>query len=245
MTQQQYDSVKANAAATAATVRADQAVGRAGAPRSRVLLDPRAASTAGRGSIMVQAGNVVKANDAMLVTINQVVPIYVTFAVPERELPGDPAAPERREPRCRSRGCPRPAGCSARGELTFVDNTVDRATGTITLKATFPNTDRVALARRVRQRRPDARHASRTRSSRRPGAVQNGQQGTYAFVVKADDTVESRPVTVARNAADGVVIAKGLAAGETRRHGRSAAAVARAAKIEVVAAEGAAEAKKS
>jgi len=75
------------------------------------------------------------------------------------------------------------------------------------------------------------------------GAVQNGQQGTYAFVVKSDATVESRPVTVARNAADGVVIAKGLAAGETVVTDGQLR-LSPGAKIEVVTAEGAA-AKKS
>ena len=101
----------------------------------------------------------------------------------------------------------------ARGTLTFLDNAVDRATGTITLKATFANGDRALwpgefvnaiLTLAVDQNAIVAP----------AGAVQNGQQGSYAFVVKADDTVESRPVTVARTAPEGSVIEKGLSAGE-------------------------------
>jgi multidrug efflux system membrane fusion protein len=100
------------------------------------------------------------------------------------------------------------------GELTFVDNTVDRATGTIGLKATFANQDRALWP-------GEFVNAVLTLATEQnavvapQGAVQNGQQGTYAYVVKADQTVESRPVTVQRNMADGAVIAKGLSPGET------------------------------
>lgn len=212
VTQQQYDSVKATAAATAATVRLNQA----SVERARLDLaycSIRAPMDGRSGSIMVQAGNVVKANDAVLVSINQVVPIYLTFAVPERELPeirrrqnAGRLAVEAEEPATGRR--------LGRGELTFVDNTVDRATGTITLKATFPNTDRVLWPGEFVN--AVLTLATETNAIVAPtGAVQTGQQGTYAFVVKSDATVESRPVTVARNAPDGVVIAKGLAAGET------------------------------
>ena len=239
VTQQQYDSVKATAAATAATVRLNQA----SVERARLDLaycSIRAPMDGRSGSIMVQAGNVVKANDAVLVSINQVVPIYLTFAVPERELPeirrrqnAGALAVEAEEPATGRR--------LGRGELTFVDNTVDRATGTITLKATFPNTDRVLWpgefvnAVLTLATEPNAIVAP-------TGAVQTGQQGTYAFVVKSDATVESRPVTVARNAADGVVIAKGLAAGETVVTDGQLR-LSPGAKIEVVAGEGAAASK--
>jgi multidrug efflux system membrane fusion protein len=240
VTAQQNDSVKANAQAYAATVRADQAaVDRArldlGYCTIRSPLDGRT------GIVMVQAGNVVKANDATLVTINQVVPVYVAVAVPERDLP---------EIRRRQAEAPLPVVAEdattgkalAAGELTFIDNSVDRTTGTITLKATFQNADRVlwpgefvnaVLTLTTEQRAIVAP----------TGAVQNGQQGTFAYVVKADGTVESRPVTVARNAADGVVIAKGLSAGEkvvTDGHLRLKNGV----KIEIVTGDGT-EAKKS
>lgn len=235
VTQQQYDSVKATAAATAATVRLNQAA----VERARLdvaYCSIRAPMDGRSGSIMVQAGNVVKANDAVLVTINQIVPIYLTFSVPERELPeirrrqnAGRLAVDAEEP-----ATGRPLG---RGELTFVDNTVDRATGTITLKATFPNADSVLWpgefvnAVLTLATEPNAIVAP-------TGAVQSGQQGTYAFVVKSDATVESRPVTVARNAPDGVVIAKGLAAGETVVTDGQLR-LSPGAKIEVVGGEGA------
>src|SRR5262249_45185938 len=102
----------------------------------------------------------------------------------------------------------------SKGELTFVDNTVDRATGTIGLKATFANQDRALWP-------GEFVNAVLTLATEQnavvapAGSIQNGQQGTYAYVVKSDQTVESRPVTVARSAPDGAVIEKGLAPGET------------------------------
>ncbi len=241
VTQQQYDSVKANAAATAANVRSDEAL----VERARLDLafcSIRAPIDGRSGSILVQSGNVVKSNDAVLVTINQIAPIYLTFAVPERELPeirrrqnAGTLVVEAEEPASgRSLG---------RGELTFVDNIVDRATGTITLKATFTNADRVLWP-------GEFVNAVLTLTTDQGaivapiGTVQNGQQGTFAYVVKADKTVESRPVTVARAVADGVVIASGLAAGETVVTDGQLRLVP-GAKVEVLAAEGAAVAKKS
>ncbi len=240
VTQQQYDSVKANAAATAATVRLNQA----SVERARLDLafcSIRAPIDGRSGSILVQSGNVVKANDAVLVTINQIAPIYLTFAVPERELPeirrrqnAGSLVVEAEEP-----GNGKSLG---RGELTFVDNTVDRATGTITLKATFENADRVLWP-------GEFVNAVLTLTTEQGaivapiGAVQNGQQGTFAFVVKADRTVESRPVTVARGIADGVLIASGLAAGETVVTDGQLR-LSPGAKIEVLPAEDAAATKK-
>ena len=240
VTQQQYDSVKATAAATAANVRSDQAA----LERARLDLafcSIRAPIDGRSGSILVQSGNVVKSNDAVLVTINQIAPIYLAFAVPERELPEirrrqneGSLVVEAEEPASgRSLG---------RGALTFVDNTVDRATGTITLKATFANVDRVLWP-------GEFVNAVLTLTTDQGaivapvGAVQTGQEGTYAFVVKADKTVESRPVKVARAVAGGVVIASGLAAGETVVTDGQLRLVP-GSKVEVLTAEGAA-AKKS
>jgi multidrug efflux system membrane fusion protein len=211
VTQQQYDAVRANAAAFAATVRADEAA------VQKAKLDLGYCSITspidGRtGVVMVQIGNVVKANDVPLVTINQLVPVYVAVAVPEKDLS---------EIRRRQAQAPLAVQAEdavtnrliASGTLTFIDNTVDRATGTITLKATFQNADRALWpgqfvnARITLSTISDAIVAPQ-------GAVQNGQSGTYAYVVKSDDTVEPRPVTVARQLPDGAVIEKGLSAGE-------------------------------
>jgi multidrug efflux system membrane fusion protein len=211
VTRQQYDSVVANAAATAATVHADEAA----VERARLELEYcsiRSPIDGRTGAVMVQVGNSVKPNDVALVMINQISPIYVSFAVPEPELP---------EIRRRQAAGNLPVDALepgsgtalARGELTFFDNTVDRSTGTITLKATFANAAHrlwpgeyvdAVLTLAVQ---PDAVVAP-------VGAVQNGQQGPYVYVVKPDATVESRPVEVARSAPDGTIIAKGLSAGE-------------------------------
>ncbi|MGE5413128.1 MAG: efflux RND transporter periplasmic adaptor subunit, partial [Syntrophomonadaceae bacterium] len=141
VTAQQYDAVRANAVAFAATVRADEAAVEktrldVGYCAIRSPLDGRT------GVVMVQAGNVVKANDATLVTINQVEPVYVSIAVPEREL----AEVRRRQaeaPLTVEAEDPATGKLLANGELTFIDNAVDRATGTITIKATFKNGNRI------------------------------------------------------------------------------------------------------
>jgi multidrug efflux system membrane fusion protein len=99
------------------------------------------------------------------------------------------------------------------GTLTFLDNAVDQRTGTLTLKASFENADdalwpgqfvNVSLTLRSD---PDAIVVPSE-------AVQTGQAGSYVFVVKADNTVESRPVQVSRTAQRVAVITKGLTAGE-------------------------------
>jgi multidrug efflux system membrane fusion protein len=99
------------------------------------------------------------------------------------------------------------------GELTFIDNTVDKTTGTIILKGTFPNTDRrlwpgqfvnVVLTLTT-QRNAVVMPAT---------ALQAGQQGQYVFVVKPDQTVESRPVAVAWSYGDLAVVAQGVKPGE-------------------------------
>ncbi|HTR04720.1 MAG TPA: efflux RND transporter periplasmic adaptor subunit [Thermoanaerobaculia bacterium] len=211
VTAQQYDAVRANAAAFAASMRADEAaVEKArldvGYCAIRSPLDGRT------GAVSVQAGNVVKANDAVLVTINQVVPIWVAVAVPERDL----AELRRRQaagPLAVAAEDPATGRPLAEGELTFIDNTVDRATGTIMVKATFKNADRTLWPGEF----VNASITLTTLSSAvvaPQGAVQSGQQGSYAYVVKSDDTVEARPLTVGRVTAGGTVIQKGLAPGE-------------------------------
>ncbi|MFI5043127.1 MAG: efflux RND transporter periplasmic adaptor subunit, partial [Acidimicrobiales bacterium] len=100
------------------------------------------------------------------------------------------------------------------GELTFLDNAVDRSTGTVRLKATFPNRDRVLW--------PGQFVEVHLRVSTHPGAIvvpsqalQTGQQGPFVFVVKADQTVDSRPVVAGGATGGDTVIEKGLEAGET------------------------------
>ncbi|MGH8686982.1 MAG: efflux RND transporter periplasmic adaptor subunit [Burkholderiales bacterium] len=164
------------------------------------------------GRVLLQAGNLVKANDVpALVVINQVKPIYVTFAVPEQQLP------EVRKYQARgalpvealAAGAAQPI---AQGSLVFVDNAVDPATGTIRLRARFANDD-VALwpgqfvnVRLQLYEQPDAVLVPSV-------AVQTGPAGQYLYVVNADDTVAQRPVTVARTVGDASVVS-GVRAGD-------------------------------
>jgi membrane fusion protein, multidrug efflux system len=167
------------------------------------------------GSLMLHEGNVVRAsgtNDSTLVVINQVQPIYVSFTVPQQQLPvikrymADGPLAVRALPA----GEPQPL----KGTVTFIDNAVDQTTGTIRLKATFANEEKrlwpgqfvnVDLTLTVD---PDAIVAP-------SAALQSGQQGQYVFVVKGDSTVEMRRVTVKRTQGSDTVIADGLKAGES------------------------------
>jgi membrane fusion protein, multidrug efflux system len=211
-TREQFDSVSTTASALAAATKADQAALDTASLQLQYATI-RAPITGRTGSLMVHAGNLVKANDtAPLVVINQVSPIRVNFAVPESSL-----AEVRRS---RTAGTfrvvaeiPDDDGPAEQGTISFIDNTVDPATGTIKLKASFPNANRRLWPGQfvdvVLTLRTDAQ-ATVVDSA----AVQTGQQGQYVYVVKADSTVETRPVTVARMAGDETVIAKGLTAGE-------------------------------
>ena len=211
-TREQIDQTTTNAAAIEATVGAD----RAAIENAKVQLQYAtilAPLTGRTGALMVQRGNLVRANDtAPLVIINQVTPIYVTFAIPESQLPdfkrymaADTVHVEAL--------APNDSGPSIEGHITFVDNSVDRTTGTIKLKGTFANADRRLWPGQflnVVVTLTTDKGAIVVPSA----AVQTGQQGQYAFVVKADQTAELRPITVARVSGEESIIAKGLQAGE-------------------------------
>jgi multidrug efflux system membrane fusion protein len=212
VTKEQYDQITADAAALKATVAADQAF----VETARLNLDYctiRSPVTGRTGTLNVKAGNLVKANDDLpLVTINQIRPINASFSVPAQLLPGVIA---RRSGSIRVvasvPGDPMPA---AEGSLSFIDNAVDTATGTILLRATFANQDErlwpgefVDLTV-ILGEEPD-------RVVCPAAAVQTGQQGQHVFVVASDRTVELRPVRVSRIDEQEAVIDEGLAAGET------------------------------
>ncbi|MFH1951415.1 MAG: efflux RND transporter periplasmic adaptor subunit [Pseudomonadota bacterium] len=235
----QYDQVQTNADALNATALADKAAleaARATLRASEAALEhTQAAVRASRaslqnakvqlgycyihsplngrtGNLYVKEGNIVKANDAVLVDINQVHPIYVAFSIPEQGLwkvrrqmalgelkveawiPGDLKQAEQ-------------------GGLTFVDNAVDRTTGTIRLKGTFPNeenrlwpgqfVDVVVIL--------DTQKDATVVPSQ---AVQTGQEGPYAFVVTPELTAEYRKLIVGRSLNGETVVAEGLKPGE-------------------------------
>ena len=212
-TREQLDSISTTAAALQATVKADTAA--VETARLQLQYATIRAPISGRtGALMVQPGNVVRTSDTTpLVVINQMSPIYVTFAVPESSL-----ADLRRYQAAGSlrveAQVPDAEAVAERGVISFVDNTVDRSTGTIKVKGTFQNADRrlwPGLFVNVVLTLKTEPHAVVVPAR----AVQEAQDGKYVYVVKADRTVESRPITVARMVGDQAVVATGLATGET------------------------------
>lgn len=212
-TKEQVEQNATNATALDATVAAD----RAAVENARVQLQYATISApiSGRtGVLQVHAGNLVRANDATpLVTINQVTPIYVTFGIPESLLPAFK--------RYMTAGTlhveaspPNTGPATAHGKIGFVDNQVDPTTGQIKIKGTFPNTDRQLwpgeFVNVVVTLTTEA-NATVVPSM----AVQTGQQGQYVFVVKPDQTVDLRNVSVERTVGSDSVIKTGLKPGDT------------------------------
>jgi multidrug efflux system membrane fusion protein len=209
---EQADTAKTSVVALNATVEAD----RAALENAKIQLQYAtiAAPLTGRtGALMVHQGNLVRANDLTpLVTINEVAPISVAFSIPEARLT------ELR--RYMARGSlivaatPQGSDVSSNGRITFIDNSVDQNTGTIRVKGTFPNQDgRLWPGQFV--------NVVVTLTTDRAAivvpsvAVQAGQQGSYVFAVKQDQTVEMRPVTVSRIRGTESVIESGVTPGET------------------------------
>ncbi len=175
----------------------------------------RAPITGRTGQLVLHEGALVKANDNAfsIVTLNQLAPIAVTYSVPERSLEDIRSALAAQ--RAMVAVTERTSGLSRdRGRLEFIDNTVDAATGMITLKAVFANDDKTLWPGRfvnVSTQVDIDRGAIVVPAS----AVQTSQSGSAIFVLKADHTVELRPVKIARANGDTVLIASGIAAGET------------------------------
>jgi multidrug efflux system membrane fusion protein len=164
------------------------------------------------GAILINLGNNIKANDVNpLITINQIMPIYVQFTIPESDLAAVRAHGSKGlQVRAFMPNDPTPTV----GTLTFIDNAVDPTTGTIKLMGTFPNRDRclwpgefvnVQLVLGTEQ------HATVIPSV----AVQSSQQGSYVFTVKHDGTANMQPVTVARTYRQLAVIGSGVVPGDT------------------------------
>jgi multidrug efflux system membrane fusion protein len=212
VTREQYDQIIATAASLRAGVAADQA--NLDNARLQLAYCAITAPVEGRtGNLNVKVGNLVKADDTTpLVTINQIRPIFAAFSVPAQLLPQLTKHDGNRI--TVSATLPQNTGAPEEGALTFVDNAVDTGTGTILLKATFANQDERLW--------PGQFVDIVVTLGEEPGrivapasAVQTSQQGQYVFVVKADGTVELRPVKVDRIDEAEAVIDTGLTAGET------------------------------
>jgi multidrug efflux system membrane fusion protein len=209
VTTQQYDQAVANAASLTATVSSDQAA----VEQARLNLQYATirAPIAGRaGSLLMKEGNLVKADGAPLVVINQIRPILVRFAVPSSNLTNIRKYNGNTLPITVQ---PVSGGPTSQGTLSFLDNAVDTTTGTILLKGRFDNTDatlwpgefvNAALQLYVQQNALVAPAA----------AVVQSQTGTYVFVVKGG-TATQREIKVQRTAGNDAIIATGVAAGDT------------------------------
>lgn len=185
------------------------------------------------GRALLQAGNMVKANDTIsLVVINQVKPVYVSFAIPEQQLAAvrdlmakapltvDVAAP----------GSDKPI---AAGRIAFLDNAVDQTTGTIKVRAIFDNNDAALWPGQfytVRVKLYDQQDAIIVPTR----ALQTGPDGQFVYVVKPDMTAELRKVVAARSDGDLTVLAEGALAKGERVVVRGALRLAPGVKVSIV-----------
>jgi multidrug efflux system membrane fusion protein len=224
---EQYDQFLTGLKTAEATIDADQAA--VATARALIRADESQVETArlnlayteirspidGRtGSLMLHEGNVVRSggtSDSTLLVINQVQPIYVSFTVPQQQLTAIKTYMQAGT--LSVEAVPTGEQKAERGVVTFVDNAIDAATGTVRLKASFPNTDKrlwpgqfanITLTLTVD---PDVIVVPSQ-------AVQTGPQGPYVFVVKSDSTVETRRVVVKRTQGSDSVLASGLKPGE-------------------------------
>ena len=210
---QQYETQKALVAQLDATVKADEAA----VKNTKVQLDYSTVISplAGRvGMRLIDKGNVVHASDTRgLVVITQIQPISLVFTLPAQNL-GEIQKEKKRGAELEVLAVDRDnKTLMDSGTLTVIDNQIDTATGTIMLKATFPNRDlqlwpgQFANARLLLTVRKQGIVVPAS-------VVQRGPNGAYAFVIKDDLTVEMRPVTVTRIERDEALIEDGLQAGE-------------------------------
>ena len=166
------------------------------------------------GLRLVDAGNIIHATDANgLAVITQLQPIAVDFSIPEDDLPSLQNA-MKASPQLQVEAYDRDLKHRlAIGTLLTTDNQIDQSTGTIKLKASFPNEDSSLFPNQF----VNARLLVSTihNAILIPAAgLQRSQQGSFVYVVKPDHTVEMRPVTVFATQGDVIAIGKGLAAGE-------------------------------
>jgi multidrug efflux system membrane fusion protein len=212
ISQDQYDQSLATSTAAQATMRADEAAIRT-AQIQLSYCSIYAPISGVTGAQLVYPGATVKTNDLpILVVINQVSPIYVHFSVPQQYLESIKRSMARS--RLLVQATPPDDSAAEKGVLTFVNNTVDMTTGTIELMASFPNTDHhlwPGQFSNVLLGLGEQHNVLVVPSE----AVQAGQQGDYAFVVRPDMTVDVRQVKVGQTVNSQTEVLQGLSAGET------------------------------
>jgi len=210
--QEQYDQRQTNAAALNAGVEADKAA----VENARLQLEYcsiRSPLDGRTGDLKVDRGNIVKANDIPLVVITQITPIYVGFSVPEKELPEIKKYMASGELKVEVR-IPESGIKPVSGKVAFVDNAVNTETGTILLKAVFPNGDTTLWPGQfvnVVLTLTTMPNAVLVPSQ----AVQVGQIGPHLFIVKPDHTANLVTVVVGRTYNGETVVEKGISPGDT------------------------------
>jgi multidrug efflux system membrane fusion protein len=210
VTAEQNDAARSDAAAASATVAASQAA----ADQANLNLQYatiRAPISGRTGSLRVREGNLVRSSDTSpLVTINQIQPILVRFAVPASNLG---AIQRYRSDRMTVFASPTGGGSESEGTLVFVDNAVDTTTGTILLKGGFPNASGALWPGEfvnVRLRLYVNQNALVVPSS----AVVTGQQGSIVFVVQPDSSAATKKVTVERSAGSMTIVSGDIKPGD-------------------------------
>jgi membrane fusion protein, multidrug efflux system len=212
-TQQNVDQQQGKVDQFKATIDADQAA--IESAQTQLSYTTITAPTDGRvGFRQVDAGNIIHANDSNPLTVlTQIRPSVAVFTLPQKDLADVRDAMLRR---------PVPVIASdqdntrqlAEGQLLLVDNQIDQTTSTIRLKARFPNDDdRLWPGEFVRLRVHVGTQTDAVTIP--PTALQRGPQGFYAWVIKADNTAEQRPVEAIPTNPDVVIVTKGLSAGES------------------------------
>jgi multidrug efflux system membrane fusion protein len=211
VTAQQYDLARTTAAAAAATL-GGSAAAVTEAKLNLQYATIRAPISGRTGSLRVREGNLVRASDAQpLVTINQIRPILVRFAVPAANL-GLIQKYRGEKPVVRADPVGGDAAAST-GALSFVDNAVDTTTGTIMLKGSFPNADGVLWPGEFVNVRLQL-YVDQNALTVPAKAVVAGQQGSYVFVMQPDSSAVTRPVKVDRTTGDLAIVTGELKAGD-------------------------------
>ena len=210
VTRQDYDNAVAQAESLRASVNGDEAA----VQNARLNLGYctiTAPMDCRTSNLLVQQGNLIKANDVPLVVLNQITPVFVTFSVPEQML--EPVRTALASGKVPVTAQPE-GGALAAGELSLVNNQVDPSTGMVLLKAVFPNEEKLLWPGQFV-------NVTMTTSTFKdavvvpPQAVQPGQKGDYVFVVGDDMSAEMRQVQVGQESLSGDVISEGLKPGET------------------------------
>lgn len=212
--QQQVDQAIADAKSAAAAIMADEAA--LAGDRLRLAYTKITAPISGRvGTVQVTPGNLVRANDTGngLVTITQVKPLRVSFTLPERELSRIRAAMTAKQDLPVRLYASATDKLLASSSVSFIDSAVDTASGTITVKAIFPNDDLALWPGQYVDVAVDLETVPNA-SVIPTVALQTGQDSSYVFVVKPDKTTEIRKVSVLAAHGDRTAIETGLKPGE-------------------------------